>query len=578
MKIMKRVIVALVAVAIAVTTMLACGNRGGTGNGLVTLEVYSQRANFEGIQGGWFAGIMKEKFGVQLNIIKENDNTYTARMESGNLGDIIIWGSDGENYKAAVEAGLLLDWNAGDLLQTEGKYMYDNLQLALDKNAKISGDNGIVYGIGDGIGQSTYHDSFMYSWDLRYDYFAELGCPEVKNLDDLFNVFVEMKKNHPTDDEGKETYAISIWPEWDGYMVMYPKSLASAYYGIDEFALGYYDFENHVFIDPLKINDDGSYGPYLEMLQFFNKLYQNGLLDPDSDIQTFDQASAKIKSGRTFWSIFDYAGSAQFNTKDNIGAGKAMYCVIPEDAKPVVYSLNPLGGSNVWSIGAKTKYPELCMQIINYFATPVGNLEQQYGPQGLCWDYVDGKTVFTDLGALTHLDNETVMESDDPQYAAYCGDSFKNGQQQLNNIIWSLNALNPETGEKYNYKYWESESEPPAEGSIEDQWRKNNNAVNTDDYLDQRGKFVISQKYSYSNGVQDADLKVVWNQVTKAITTGSWLAIEASTDEEFEAAINQMIKDAKSYDSGTGYDQCVEWSENQAAILTQIIEEAEAVK
>lgn len=576
MKIMKRVIVALVAVAIAVTTMIACGR--GSGSGVVTLDVYSQRANFEGIQGGWFAAILKEKFGVQLNIIKENDNTYTARMESGNLGDIVIWGSDGENYKAAVDAGLLLDWNTMDLLKTYGTYMYENFQLALDKNAKISGDNGIVYGIGDAIGSADNHQEFMYAWELRYDYYVELGCPKIEDLDDLFDVFVKMKENHPTDDDGKETYAISIWPDWDGNMVMYPKSLASAYYGIDEFALGYYDFENHEFIDPLRINDDGSYGPYIEMLQFFNRLYQAGLLDPDSDIQKNDQANAKIKSGRTFWSIFNYAGSAQFNTAENIEAGKGMYCVIPEKAKPVVYSLQPLGGSNLWSIGSKTKYPELCMQVINYFATPTGNLEQQYGPKGLCWDYDEnGKTYFTELGAKTHLDNETEMVTDKDEYQVYCGDSFKNGQQQLNNIIWALDAVNPESGERFNYKYWESESAPPADGSLEATWRKNNNAISTDDFMDQRGNYVISQKYSYSEGSKSAELKVVWKQVTESITTWSWRAIEAESDEDFEAAINSMIKEAKSYDNGTAYDQCVEWSENEARILTEIIEEAEAV-
>ncbi|MCM1307355.1 MAG: extracellular solute-binding protein [Butyrivibrio sp.] len=581
MKIMKRVIVALLVAVMAASAFSACGK--DTGSGTVTLTVFSQRANDEGIQGGWMGAILKDKFNVELNIVKESGNTLTTRMEAGDLGDLVIWGADGEDYKAAVDAGLLLDWEYEDLLKEHGTYMYEHMQSALEKNRRISGD-GKIHGIGQGIAAEDesgreQHQEFMYAWELRYDYYVELGCPEVKDLDDLFDVFVKMKENHPTDDEGKETYAITIWPDWDGNMVMYPKSLASAYYGIDEFALGFYDFTTNEFIDPLRINEDGSYGPYLEMIQYFNRLYRAGLLDPDSDIQKNEQANAKIKSGRSFWSIFNYAGSAQFNSVENLANGKGMYTVIPEEATPVVYGLSPLGGSSLWTIGSKTKQPELCMQIINWFATPQGNLEQQYGPKGLCWDYDEnGKTYLTELGKLTATDNNTEMTSDNPDYQIYCGDTFRNGMQKINNIVWSLDAINPESGETFNKKGWASEQVPPAEGSIEAIWRENNNAESMDKYLDARGKFIISQKYSYAEGKKDADLKLVWEQVTKSITTWSWRAIEADTEEEFENAVNEMLKEAKSYNNGEGYNQCVEWSENEAKILTDIIKEAQSAQ
>ncbi len=219
------------------------------------------------------------------------------------------------------------------------------------------------------------------------------------------------------------------------------------------------------------------------------------------------------------------------------------------------------------------------MQIINWFATPQGNLEQQYGPKGLCWDYDEnGKTYFTELGKIATGEQNTELTSDNPDYQIYCGDTFKNGMQQINNIVWSLDAINPESGETFNCKGWASEKTPPAKDSIEAIWRENNDAESMDQYLDKRGKFVISQKYSYAEGKKDADLKVVWEQVTKSITTWSWKAIEANTEEEFENAVNEMIKEAKSYNNGEGYNQCVEWSENEAKILTDIIKEAKSAQ
>ena len=73
----------------------------------VTLDVYDQLANYSGEQIGWFAKVIKDKFNVKLNIIPDADGVYDTRMESGNLGDLVIWGSDGDKYQQAVDKGML---------------------------------------------------------------------------------------------------------------------------------------------------------------------------------------------------------------------------------------------------------------------------------------------------------------------------------------------------------------------------------------------------------------------------------------------------------------------------------------
>ena len=152
-------------------------------------------------------------------------------MESGNLGDIVVFGSAGKEYKSAVEAGALLDWNEDDILTQYGPYIVENMQAALDKNKQINSD-GLVHGIGHGIATSSDdHQDFFYTWDLRWDLYKELGYPEVKTLDDLADLLADMQALCPTDDKGNKTYGLSLWPDWDGNMVMYVKSMATAWYG-----------------------------------------------------------------------------------------------------------------------------------------------------------------------------------------------------------------------------------------------------------------------------------------------------------------------------------------------------------
>ena len=81
----------------------------------ITINVYSQLANYSGIQAHWSADLLLDKFNVKINIIPDSDGTYATRMESGNLGDIVVWGADGDKYQDAVSQGLLLDWEEDDL-------------------------------------------------------------------------------------------------------------------------------------------------------------------------------------------------------------------------------------------------------------------------------------------------------------------------------------------------------------------------------------------------------------------------------------------------------------------------------
>ena len=144
----------------------------------VTLDVYDQLANYSGEQIGWFAQVMLDKFNVKLNIIPESDGVYDTRMESGNLGDIVIWGADGDDYVQAVNKGMLFDWEEDDILADYGPYILANMDKALEKNRGINAD-GKIYGFGHDVAYSAEDtQSVMYEWDLRFDLYQEIGAPE----------------------------------------------------------------------------------------------------------------------------------------------------------------------------------------------------------------------------------------------------------------------------------------------------------------------------------------------------------------------------------------------------------------
>ena len=546
-------------VALLLVAVLACGlfagckktpAEGDKGDP-ITLTVYSELANFSGEQTGWVAKMLLEKFNVILNIIPGTGSVYETRMEDGFLGDIVVFGGDGENYTRAIESGVLYDWNYDNLVQDYGPYIYENMQPALQKNAELTKSvtgESTVYGFGhDVAGSAESHQSFFYTWDVRWDLYKQLGYPEVNNMDDMIQLFKDMKAICPTDDNGNETYAVSLWPDWDGDMVMYVKAFATAYYGYDEHGIGLYDPITGEYHDALEQG-----GPYLTALKFFNQLYQNNLLDPNSGTQTYDNMYEKLQAGGVFFSIFNYSGSLGFNTEPHLQAGQYMGSLVPTEASPIVYGMSTTGGNRIWSIGSGTAHPELCMEIINWLCTPEGVMTYNHGPKGLCWDYdEEGYAYLTDFGKQCRADRKTQMIG---EYEG-TGD-FNSGCLQINNTCWSLDAVNPESkvGETFNYESWRSflSSDPTP---IEKDWRDKNGVVTVQEYME-KTNYTQTTQSGWSMAPKDGDFKTTWSAVTDVIVTYSWRAITAESDAEFMYVVQQMISQANAY----GYEQCVDWS------------------
>lgn len=551
----KKLLSVLLASSMVIGSASALTGCGSKKNEVIKLNVYSQLANFSGKQIGWSADILKKKFNVELNIIPEGDGVFETRMTSGNLGDIVVWGADNDKYPLAVKNNLLFGWEDDNVLDEYGPYIKKNMPDALKKNKELTktitnGASDKLYGFGANVAlNSKDHESFFYTWDTRWDLYKKLGYPKVKNLQDYHKMLKNMQKLCPSDDSGNKVYAVSLWPDWDDAMVMYVKAMATAYYGYDELALGLYDPTNGKYHDALEEK-----GPYLEMLKWFNDLYQDGLIDPDSMTQTYDEMIAKVQNGGTLFSIFNYSGSLGYNTKEHTSAGKLMYCMKPEDASPIVYGMNTQGGDRVWSIGAKTEYPEKCMEIINYLATPEGRMTMEYGPKGYTWDYDDQKHAYlTDVGMKCQKDKNTTMGG------GYKG-SYHDGELQINNVTWSLDASNPDSdGETYNKESWASYNATPS-SDIEKDWRDKTGCTTINEYME-KGKYTAAPGTSFSKETQDTTLKTTWNQVTTEIKNSSWKAIYAKSDKKFDSVVASMKKSAKKY----GYDKCVEWSRNQAS-------------
>ncbi len=517
----------------------------------VTLDVYSQLSGYNGEQQGWFAKEMLDRFNVKLNFICDGSEDFYERMAGrGDLGDIVIFGTDTDQYHSAIDNGLLLDWERDNLLEKYGSYMNEHMSKALEKNRNNSG--GHIYGFGyDVAAESGEYGDFDYHPDVRWDLYQKAGAPEIVELEDYVEALKKMKEICPVSDSGEETYGVSLFSDWDGDMMMFAKATCTNFFGVDELGVGLYDAATGQFQGALQ--EDGY---YIRVLHFYNELYRNDLLDPDSREQGYEGCIEDYKDGRAFFCIFGWLAAPVYNTVEHTADGKMMLPLAAEHQNTLVYGLNENGGNRLWCIGSKTEYPELVMEIINWLCTPEGRLVSEYGPKGVCWDYdLDKNTCILDFGYKAKNGEELEMP-EDSGYEGLWGD----GIPQFNNTTWTINTVNPESsGQTYNYEYWENTMALPVT-DIENEWRETYGVTSTREYLS-GFDYTISKPNTYTASSKSEELGSKWAAVSQCIRDGSWDAIYAESEEEFWQIVEQMQQTAEE----SGYADCVAWCETEAA-------------
>lgn len=488
---------------------------------LTELTVFVERASFMGFQEGWYGELLKQKFHVKLNITPYFENGTKDILSKS---DILVWGDEDSswlesiNYQSAKEQGKLLPLS-------DGEY-------------------GHALAVSD-----AYHDDIFYTWDLRYDLYQKCGSPQIADWDDLREVLKNMQKQYVGK---KKVYGASIWSEFDETNLFFAQILCSGYFGLASNDFVLYNNEGYT-VDIFEKE-----GPYIQALRFLNQLYRDGLLDPDSRTNTFKAVCAKVEKGQILWSLADYAGSRVYNTEEHIKEGTEMYPVVPDNA--VLAAYQTVTNKPVISVNANSQYGDLCKQVVEYICSPLGMMEMTYGPEGVCWYYDKaGKAHLTETGQNCYESEsrwKSVIETDEEKYSMYNGMKFQDGYPQLLFQPYMPGDINTDTGEKYEAKYWESYvSKKEAGSSLWETWKDVNHTTQIQTYLEQRGDYILYSEDDFEDGKKPKS----WKSVSKIVVAGSWDAVYASSEQEFQNCVYAMIN--KAYKAG--YQECMAYSDEQ---------------
>ncbi len=525
------------------------GNNTGTNNQnkLLSLEVYDVAANFQGVQGGWFGKIIKDKFNIELNIIAPQVSgdakaLYQTRTSAGKLGDIIIL--DNADLQDCIKAGLIADITKDVQNST---YLKQYLEQYTVFNTGLEGNaEGKIYGLPCQItntSPTSYSETEVYSSPmLPWDYYTEIGAPEMKNLDDLLNVLEQIQAKHPKNDAGDANYAISLWSDWDGTSIETVNQIVK-WYG--------YEVNGSILLgvngDMKELTDDD--GAYLKMLRFFYDANKRGLIDPDSGTQDWDTACTKMKNKQVL--LFWYSWQRGFwNTPDRANDRNAYIYAPVADMNFYQTSDTYYGDGRAFAVGAHLDEATKArvMQFLDWLISPEGLTYIHDGLEGYNYTVnADGTYTLTEDGMYALMENREVP-------AEFGGGGYADGMSQINQWPMAGISINPNTKETYSSNYWKSYLEA-NKTTMTNEWSQKYGAENQVEYLISKGQLKPVPSINMILPSDSTDIALIRGQVGDLICDTSWRMIFAKDENEFK----KMWSDMKVSLEGLGWKQLVEF-------------------
>ena len=561
---MKKKLLALILIAAMVlSTLTGCGSssssastgsaHGGPYKDTITIDVFDSQANFQGIQSGWFAKVVKDKFNMELNIIAPNvagggDTLYQTRSANGNLGDLIITNLDQNRLKDMVTAGLVMDMSSyiGSCTNLQ-KY-----KDAITQASALAGKDG-MWAVPSEVSTQDPTEPCeaadpTNAPSLRWDVYGQVGYPSMSTMEDLLPVLKKMQDAAGTSDGGKKVYALSLFKDWDGDIMQNAGAL-TALYGYEPIGFA---MANSSTSDVQSVID--SNGIYVRALKFLFNANQQGIVDPESTTQNFDTLNAKYTDGSVLYSFWPWLGAGYYNSTEHTGEGKGFATATIADMKCLSYGSYSLGKmGNAIMIGSQAKDPQRLADFIDWLYSPEGietscaQTGSTCGPEKLTWTMDNGTPKLTDFGVEAFVNMTDGLQVPDD----WGGGTWKDGVSALNYKAVGLVDCDPDTGMCYNYQRWDDYQTKIATKLSEDWSSKNDNAKTAIDELKNKSMLTVVPGSNYAIPEYTTDISTIKEQCKQVIVQDSWQMVFAKDEDEF----NSILKNMQDTVNGLGYDK-----------------------
>lgn len=428
----------------------------------------------------------------------------------------------------------------------------------------FGGKDNALYFLGDCIGVELRGAGVknLRGYSVRWDYYKEIGAPEIKNRDDYIAVLEAMVAAHPTTPDGKKMYATGIagaaFDQWYLNGCFVKPGLMD--YGTFSGYLYMAGFDDNILYDAYTNTQRSCYWSDME---FYNILYNKGLLDPDSFTMTFEQRQAKSASGiyvaEMCWPNDDLYLAEKNKDPDTL----AGMIIVPNEAS-IVYGnyKHDIAGYFPWYaiwVSAKSQAVDGALSFLNVLRDPDVTRMMQSGIEGVHWNMVNGVPTPTDEilslrmeggDAWKKIGIDAASSWQMLQSGTLAEDGFPLNLFDTDEMRRAgLNPVEKDVADYYQVDY-------PAQANMK--LVESKKAVDLSNYLDVAG-FV---------GAIPMDIQRILTQCNDILLQAVPKLVQAKTDDEFRRLQAQVLGELKD----AGEDTAWTWAEDAFAKAKALVE------
>lgn len=241
---------------------------------------------------------LEDKFNVTLSLKTYDNESLNLDLSGGNTTDIVQ--VNDANIEGVVKGKHAV--NLEDYQDIAPNIFSDNMNFRneLMKTYKSNGDD-VQYFVTPRVtfdgAEANYGTVLNNGYIVRWDLYKEIGCPEINNDDDYIEALKKMKEIYSETEDGLPVYAMSAYNDSQLHAYFYKGCLAE----------GYINLQGGIYVQNVTTNelvpdlyDEGVEGdtPFWSGVKFYNKLYREGLLDPDCFITKSEDLKEKYNKGQ----------------------------------------------------------------------------------------------------------------------------------------------------------------------------------------------------------------------------------------------------------------------------------------
>lgn len=325
--------------------------------------------------------------GVEMTFEGCDAQELDLRLASSELPDIITVNRE---YCSTLLTGKMVA-NLDDYLELAPNLeAVSPLRTAAMRKYYSNGDGGLYFWT-PFVGNETSGASMWNGLTIRWDWYKELGYPEVKNPDEFLEVVKQIVEQHPTTENGDKVYGVATYS--DG--TLWGWQIPGCYYGFHNMSDAYsIRLEDSQVVN----NFTDLESPVWRMIEYYFKANQMGIFDPDSLTMKGEDLNAKATNGQLVSPMCNwYGGSLYDNAKAEDPNTLAGYMVLPMEGQ---YNWDNATFNIGWQFytaaSANSPYIEQIMKVFDYMNTKEGARMAFMGKEGRIWEMVDGTPTIKD--------------------------------------------------------------------------------------------------------------------------------------------------------------------------------------